>query len=295
MIANPKNLGAPGAFNRGLAEARGEFLVRLDADDLLTPGSLGRAIAVMQSFPNVGLVYGHPLHFVGDQLPPPRLAARWWTTWLGHEWLALRCADGTNVITSPEVVIRRSILEKVGGMRPLAHTHDMELWLRVSAHSDVAYVGGVDQAWHREHPSSLSNQAENPTVILSELRAAFEELFSSLSDTYPEKAELRAISRRAVSRQAIAQARRIVDRGHHAPLVEQLCSFALDTDPTIALTAAWRRLERRRARSLPRAWAMLSGATARLGRRLTVAVRGRRWSRTGVYERIHRRNGSAVR
>ena len=36
-------------------------MVLLSADDLLVPGSLWRAAAIMEQHPNVGLVYGRPL------------------------------------------------------------------------------------------------------------------------------------------------------------------------------------------------------------------------------------------
>ena len=50
-------------FNHGLERVRSDYLVRLDADDLLTPGSLLRSVALAQAYPRVGLVYGHPVHF----------------------------------------------------------------------------------------------------------------------------------------------------------------------------------------------------------------------------------------
>lgn len=286
VISNEHNLGAVGAFNRGLDQAAGEFLVRLDADDLLTPGSLERSVAVLRAFPEVGLVYGHPLHFSGTVLPPARTAARWWDVWSGREWLAARCFDGTNVITSPEVVMRRSVLGRIGGMKPLTHTHDMELWLRIAAHADVAYVGGADQAWHRDHPASLSTKAEHPLIILSELRAAFDELFGTLGAGYPGGAVLHRHARRAVSNQALMQALRMLDRGQAIDLVEDLRGFALDTDPAITSIPLWRQIENHRARALPPILVAAAGTLPRLRRRATTRMRMRRWHRNGVYEPI---------
>ena len=42
--------------------------------------------------------------------------------------------------------MRRSVVDHVGGQKQLAHTHDMEMWLRIAAHSDIGYVSGSDQA-----------------------------------------------------------------------------------------------------------------------------------------------------
>jgi glycosyltransferase involved in cell wall biosynthesis len=67
VLAHHRNLGPVQTFNAGLARASGEFVARLDADDLLTNGSLGRAAAVMTRHPEVGLVYGHPIHFAPER------------------------------------------------------------------------------------------------------------------------------------------------------------------------------------------------------------------------------------
>ena len=50
VIGHSTNKGPVQTFNDGLALATGEFLVRLDADDLLTAGSLVRSAAVMRHY-----------------------------------------------------------------------------------------------------------------------------------------------------------------------------------------------------------------------------------------------------
>ncbi|NUL48805.1 glycosyltransferase family 2 protein [Cellulosimicrobium funkei] len=178
VIRQDVNGGPVKAFNAGLAQAKGEYLVRLDADDLLTPGSVARAIQLAQRFPSVGLVYGHPVHFVdGQDRPAARLTPTAWSVWPGAEWVQDRCADARNVITSAEVVMRRSVVDRVGGQRDLAHTHDMEMWLRLASFSDVGYVHGADQAWHRDHDTSLSAREVDIARDLAERRLAFATLF----------------------------------------------------------------------------------------------------------------------
>lgn len=179
LIRHTVNRGPVEAFNHGLSHATGEYLVRLDADDLLTPGALSRAVRLGRRFPSVGLIYGHPVHFIdGRPLPAARTVPTAWSVWPGPEWVQGRCTDGRNVITSAEVVMRRSVVDRLGGQRDLAHTHDMEMWLRLASFSDVGYVHGADQAWHRDHESSLSAREVDLAKDHAERRLAFETLFS---------------------------------------------------------------------------------------------------------------------
>lgn len=281
VLANETNRGPVATFNRGLAAATGEFLVRLDADDLLTPAALLRAVAVMQNLPDVGLVYGHPLHFRHGR-GPARTHATAWTVWEGRTWLAARCASGDNVITSPEVVVRRSILDRVGGQRDLAHTHDMEHWLRIAAHADVTYLEGCDQAWHREHDASLSTSAQEPPVFLREVNAAFE----TLCDSIRGAEHLRRSARRAVALAALGYARRDLDRGVVSEAAEKLRDLALELFPGVGETREGRAFETawQRATTWPAVAARLVGLLPRAIRRSRVDARWERWARTGVYE-----------
>lgn len=213
VLVHEKNAGPVTTFNDGLAVARGEFLVRLDADDLLTPGSLERSVAVAQHFPSVGLVYGHPLHFSGATKPPARMEPTTWTVWPGRTWLSDRCCDGFNVITSPEVLMRKSVVDIVGGQQPLAHTHDMEMWLRMSAFSDVAYIHGADQAWHREHAQSLSAREVDRIRDLVERRDAFTTLFNGKAKELVEAKELLRCSLQAIAAHALEEAVRAYSKG----------------------------------------------------------------------------------
>lgn len=281
VIAQPVNRGAVDTFNAGLAEVLGDYVVRLDADDLLTPGSLARAVAVGEALPDVGLVYGHPVHFSGPVPPPARTRARRWTVWDGRAWLRDRCATAVNVITSPEVVMRRSVVDRVGGQRPLPHTHDMEMWLRIAAVSDVAYIEGADQAWHREHPGSLSSRVDADLGDLVDRRDAFDTLFAWSTPHLPETAELRALADRALADEAVERIVHMYDRGRvDADLAARLRCLALQFDrEAVAASAALRHVESRAASARP--WGTVRAAS----RRLASEARYRRWHRHGVFHR----------
>ncbi|WP_082072059.1 glycosyltransferase family 2 protein [Pseudarthrobacter chlorophenolicus] len=284
FIHRPENGGPVEAFNDGARVATGEFLVRLDADDLLTPGSLGRATLVAQAFPSVGLVYGHPLHFSDLPLPTPRVRPTAWTIWPGNEWLTDRCSSGKNVITSPEVLIRRSLLERYGYLSPLAHSHDMELWLRLSAFSDVAYIHGADQAWHREHARSLSATSVNDLVDFRERAAAFRILFEGPAGAHPDSTSLHALARRSLAKEALWKTRHELARGiQFSSLRTTWLDLSAAMDPAITGSPEWNRLHRPPAEWFlppllrPRAVAL------RLRGRIKSDLAWHRWHRTGVF------------
>lgn len=281
VIAHKENIGPVATFNDGLTCAKGEFLVRLDADDLLTPGSLQRATDVMLAFPSVGLVYGHPLHFSGDHLPHPRDNATYWTIWPGLEWLSERCESGYNVITSPEVVMRRSLVARIGGQRDLAHSHDMEMWLRLSAYSDVAYIHGADQAWHREHPRSLSSRVDS-LKDFHERRAAFDVLFASVEKDLPAARDLRADASLALARYCIEAACRLYDhRQVDMTRVNLLSDLAEELVPNLETVPGWTGLKWRK--SIGPGWAAYHPMflTHRLIRGLIARWKKMRWHRSG--------------
>lgn len=286
VVAHHENRGPVETFNDGLALAEGEFLVRLDADDLLTPGSLARSTALALAFPDVGLVYGRPVHFSGHTPPSTaRTRASSWTLWCGAEWLAARCRSASNVITSPEVLMRRAVVDRVGGQQPLAHTHDMEMWLRIAAFSDVGHVDGADQAWHREHAASLSaREVGSMLVDLRERRDAFEVLFGGAAGSLAGSSELHRAAREALADEALDRACHAFDRGRaDQGTVDGVLDLVRELVPDPERRAAYRALQRRIALGPARVPRRPHYVARAVWRRARGAAEHRYWQRWGVY------------
>lgn len=284
VIAHSTNRGTVESFNDGAAVASGEFLVRLDADDLLTPGSLARAVSVAQHFPTVGLVYGHPLHFSSAELPEPRTQPTRWTLWPGLEWLEDRCRQGRNVITSPEVLMRRSIVEIVGYQAPLKHSHDMEHWLRISAYSDVAYVHGADQAWHREHEGSLSAREVDSIVDIEQRILAFDALFFGKAGELPHAGRLHQQARWSLALTALTSAGHALDAGlSREDVFEPYMRHAVRAAAGIQNTPAFAQVQRRAQREGNRVWWRWGSLGRRLKFRVGNDLEWLRWHRSGVF------------
>jgi hypothetical protein len=248
VLRHRQNSGPMIAFNDGYAVATGEFIVRLDADDLLTPGSLARSVALFDAFPSVGLVYGHPRHFTTTTPPEPRVGPpRSWSIWSGVDWVAERCRRGCNVITTPEVIIRASVVKQIGLLSPkLRFAHDMEMWLRTAAVSDVGRVDGPDQALHRDHPASWT-AGEGHMRDIRERREVFATFFDGLGGQLPFSDELHETAKRILAAEALEEACRAYDRGRTRTVdVDGYIAFALETHAGARNLPEWRALERRR-------------------------------------------------
>ncbi|WP_208712057.1 glycosyltransferase family A protein [Sinomonas sp. R1AF57] len=284
VLANERNSGMVETFNNGLSIASGEFLVRLDADDLLTPGSLERALAVFRAFPSVSLVYGRPLHFEGLVIPPARTEARAWTVWPGLEWLADRCRSGVNVITSPEVVMRMSAVRAAGPQKALNHTPDMEMWFRLAAYGDIAYIHGVDQAWHREHAASMSAIEVDDATDLVDRYETFIELFTGAVGRVPGAEQMKAAALQALAREALMRASREYDCGRgDSSAAHALAGLAAHFVDDPANVPGWNGLQRRIQCGASRSGRGMHSMGRRLTRRISTELRGLRWRRDGIY------------
>lgn len=243
LVRQPVNRGQVLTFNEGLSHATGELVVRLDADDLLTPGSLARAAAAFEANPGVGLVYGHPREFPDPAIPAPRIGTPSWTVWSGQDWIHLRCRRGVNALTTSEAMVRRSVVAELGGFNPVMRfACDMEWWMRIAAVSDVLRINDVDQALHREHAGSLSvTDAAGCLTDLTERRLAFDALFAAVGDRIRHASDRHRTAMRALAREALRHASYAIDRGRYDPAFErQLVAFAVETDPGITTDLAWR-------------------------------------------------------
>lgn len=229
LVRNATNSGHVVTFNNGLAASSGEFVVRLDADDLLAPGCLARAVALFRAEPSVGLVYGHPRHFVDDDVPAARARDVTWTVWRGLDWFGERCRVGVNCITTPEAMVRRSVIDDVGPLNTqLRFAQDMEMWCRVATVSDVGYVGGADQALHRDHAGSMSVTDGAPLLVdLEERATVFRVVGEAMGDRVPAVGPMVERAQAVLAREAVRTAQHLVDRRRaDREVIDGLLEFA---------------------------------------------------------------------
>lgn len=166
IIGLPENLGPAGAANRCLDEARGEYLVRLDADDLAVPDRLAKQVAFMDAHPDIVASGGH-LQLFGAR-------DRLWRFPIEHDDCVSNLLFGVPVSQGASIM-RRSVIEQ-HGLRydPLWPRvgEDWLFWLRVSR---VGRFGNLDEAMtlYRRGEQNISHGRDKSEDFADITRRAF--------------------------------------------------------------------------------------------------------------------------
>jgi glycosyltransferase involved in cell wall biosynthesis len=284
VLRNPGNRGHVPTVNAALNLVETEYVVKLDADDLLAPGALARATALMETFSDVGFVYGRPRHFEGPVPEVPDSSARSWTIWPGVEWIDARCRSGANVISQPEVVMRTALACQVGWFcEDLPHASDMGLWLKLAAVGHVGRINRPAQGLYRVHDASMQRTVHAGVMMdLRGRRGAFDLALTRYAEKLPDADTWLRIARRSLAVTALDYACRAYDRGRTGEKpVDDLVAFALDTCPDTRDLKEWKALERRRAVGPERAPRHPQFFADAVTRRISEQLGHWNWLRTG--------------
>src|SRR6266404_9481058 len=109
VVVHPTNLGPHASLNEGIDWASADYFMTLCADDLLAPGSLLRAVSVMERHPEVHLTFGRALWIRNDDPVPevdPCAQTANWTVLTGRELLEDFCRAGAGHRAASTVVVR---------------------------------------------------------------------------------------------------------------------------------------------------------------------------------------------
>ena len=153
ILRNERNLGQVPSLNRGLREAQGEYVARLDADDRCLPTRLERQVAVLDALPRVGLV-GAWIDVVGES--GRRLGAQ-----RGRIDDLVSYVYATLVmrvyVAHPAAMFRRQPVLMLGGYdESLAPSEDHDLWRRLLLDGWDARIVPETLVEYRVHDAQLS-------------------------------------------------------------------------------------------------------------------------------------------
>ena len=129
--------GQSDAILEGWANTGGEILGWLNADDILFPGAIDRALQAFRNTPSADLVYAHSTILDDDA----RTISYHWAV----EDNPARILEG-GIISQPSCFFRRTAYDRAGGLNAdLHYTMDWDLWIRLFK-SGANFVS-VDDVW----------------------------------------------------------------------------------------------------------------------------------------------------
>lgn len=137
LVNNDRNLGLPISLNRGFELARGEYIARMDADDISRPERLARQISFLDAHPQVGVCGGWVRFF-----PPP--GSDVWK--LPESSEEIKCMQFYTVgVAHPAVMMRKKFFTDNGLLYDprFRFSQDYELWGRALQYMDFANIQEV--------------------------------------------------------------------------------------------------------------------------------------------------------
>ena len=164
--------GTARARNRGISEARGDYIAFLDADDLWNPTKLEKQVACLEARPDVGLVHT-AIRYIDENGSEIGQVLR--SEGNGDVWeqvvlhMLVRCGS------TP--LIRRACFSEVGVFDPgLEFAEDWDMWIRIAADFHFAVLDEPLVAY-RQHRANITRRYQ---MIMPNLERVLERAFSSV-------------------------------------------------------------------------------------------------------------------
>lgn len=168
VLRNSKNIGLTKSLNRGIRQARGRYLARMDADDISEPSRFTRQIGFLESHPRHAVV-GSFARVIDDK---SSLITRWELP-VDDPGIHRRLKRDNGIIHG-SALIRMECLKAVGcydGTIP--YSQDYDLWLRLSERFRLANLPEYlySQRRHGHSIKATRRDEQKKCVVLAKEKA----------------------------------------------------------------------------------------------------------------------------
>jgi glycosyltransferase involved in cell wall biosynthesis len=148
--------GVSAAFNSGLSRARGEYVARMDADDIALPQRIGRQLRYLFDHPEVDICGACVEIFSKNGIDGGNRRYQDWLNGCRSPGEIHRQIFVESPIPNPTALFRRQALTRLGGYRNTDWPEDYDLYLRADGlQMKMGKPEGILLRW-REHERRLT-------------------------------------------------------------------------------------------------------------------------------------------
>jgi glycosyltransferase involved in cell wall biosynthesis len=159
-IKNDTNIKLIATLNKGIALSNGEYIIRMDADDISLPNRIDEQVIFMNSHPDVG-VCGTFIKVLGGDKNEKIVSFE-----TEHDAIQFKLFF-SNYMTHSSVIIRKSIIkDNVLSYKNYLHAEDYKLWVDISRVSKLHILPKV-LLKYRIHENNISILEINQQAIIS--------------------------------------------------------------------------------------------------------------------------------
>lgn len=153
-IITHENMGMGASLNQGMLQATGDWIARIDADDLMAPHRLERQIAFLNEYPDLA-VASSLVRYIDET---GKVIGKYSSTLTTRQAVQQCVAEHSPIgFHHPATIFRKKIIQDLGGYRPeFWPADDMDLWNRVIDAGHAVLVQEEYLTKYRIHGSSVT-------------------------------------------------------------------------------------------------------------------------------------------
>lgn len=167
VIDNEKNLGLTISLNIGINNSNGEFIARLDSDDLAESSRLEKELDHLHAYPEVGLVGSgaHLINSFGNRIGSMNV--------MSQPYFVNKFIISLNPFIHSSIMVRKEALDNVGSYREkFRYSQDYDLILRLSEKYRLSNISLPLIRW-RVSDSSVTMQHHTLQRIYADIAREF--------------------------------------------------------------------------------------------------------------------------
>lgn len=161
VVIDKPNTGLADSLNQGIKQAKGDWIARIDADDLCAPNRLQRQYEFAKTDSALVLIGSGLLQI--DETGCPGKLYRYPAS---HKAIVCRLTTVRPLFAHSSAFYRTDVVKRLGGYRPrIKRGQDWDLWLRLSETGKIACIG-EPLVKIRIHAGQITNDEQGQRQII---------------------------------------------------------------------------------------------------------------------------------